>query len=320
MLRCPGCTGPLQMGAQEAACPACTAFYPIRSGIVDMLGDPPAAVAQELRGLAAENAIDTDSEGLGAVKFMEVASIDSPAAVLDRTRNDRIQYYQLTTSSYLEGLSRCLLDSNLKVLEIGADLTLWNLRVLKDMCAEAVAVNIYFQVVTGAPVPDWPLRVLADMNHLPFEDGYFDLVVCSATLHHSSDIPGALAEIARVLRPGGRALVVNEPVAGFAKGLGGGQGHDRNHLIHEVPVTFAQWLQAIRKSGLQADHFLPAWYTRRLRFGGPLPAGTRFAGLARRLGPVTKHRALAELVSTAGRVPGQTVLGLPLNAVLWKPV
>jgi SAM-dependent methyltransferase len=284
-----------------------------------MLGEPDRAVARELRGLAAENGIDIESGGLDAVKFMEVACIDPPSVNMDRSRSERVQYYQLSASSYLEGLSRCLLDSNLKVLEVGADQSLWNLRLLRDLCAEAVAVNIYFQVLNDGPDPEWPLRVLADMKRLPFEDRYFDLVVCSASLHHSSDIPAALAEIARVLRPGGRALVVNEPVAGIAKRLGGPTGHDRNELIHEDPVSFSRWRDAIRRSGLKADHFLPAWYTARLRSAEPLPGRTRFGWLARGISPLVKSSAAAGLMSLTGRVPGQALLGLPLNAVLWKP-
>jgi len=38
---------------------------------------------------------------------------------------------------------------------------------------------------------------------LPFEDGSFDLVVCSETIEHVRDVQLLLSEIRRVLRPGG---------------------------------------------------------------------------------------------------------------------
>ena len=38
---------------------------------------------------------------------------------------------------------------------------------------------------------------------LPFADGGFDLVVCSSVLEYVGDLPHHLAEVARVLRPGG---------------------------------------------------------------------------------------------------------------------
>ncbi len=44
---------------------------------------------------------------------------------------------------------------------------------------------------------------LGDALDLPFADGSVDRVVSRATLHHLADKPRALAEMARVLRPGG---------------------------------------------------------------------------------------------------------------------
>ena len=44
---------------------------------------------------------------------------------------------------------------------------------------------------------------VANALHLPFADGTFDKVICSEVLEHIPDYRGALAEIHRVLRPGG---------------------------------------------------------------------------------------------------------------------
>lgn len=56
----------------------------------------------------------------------------------------------------------------------------------------------------------WPL-VQADAEHLPLAAGSVDLVVTRGVLHHLPDVPGALAEWHRVLRPGGSVVVVSEP-------------------------------------------------------------------------------------------------------------
>lgn len=49
--------------------------------------------------------------------------------------------------------------------------------------------------------------VRADARRLPFGDASFDRVVASETLEHIADDSVAMGEIARVLRPGGRAVV-----------------------------------------------------------------------------------------------------------------
>ena len=53
------------------------------------------------------------------------------------------------------------------------------------------------------PVP----RVAADALHLPFRDGVFDAVTISFGLRNVADPDVALAELARVTRPGGRLVV-----------------------------------------------------------------------------------------------------------------
>ncbi|MDP2293023.1 MAG: class I SAM-dependent methyltransferase [Actinomycetota bacterium] len=42
---------------------------------------------------------------------------------------------------------------------------------------------------------------------LPFDDGTFDAVVCALTIHHVEDRHAALAELHRVLRPGGAMVL-----------------------------------------------------------------------------------------------------------------
>lgn len=46
-------------------------------------------------------------------------------------------------------------------------------------------------------------------ERLPYEDGSFDLVVYAQTLLYVADVPKALAECRRVLRPGGRLLILD---------------------------------------------------------------------------------------------------------------
>jgi SAM-dependent methyltransferase len=48
--------------------------------------------------------------------------------------------------------------------------------------------------------------VLADAANLPFADGRFDLAFANHMLYHVPDLPRTIAELGRVLRPGGRLI------------------------------------------------------------------------------------------------------------------
>ncbi len=61
------------------------------------------------------------------------------------------------------------------------------------------------RAATGAGV------AVGDASHLPFRDASYDRVVCNGSAHHLPDLPAALREARRVLRPGG-VLVLHEPV------------------------------------------------------------------------------------------------------------
>lgn len=58
----------------------------------------------------------------------------------------------------------------------------------------------------------WPERmsfVRGDAEHLPFPDDSLDLVTCSNSFHHYPHQAQAVAEMHRVLRPGGRLMIID---------------------------------------------------------------------------------------------------------------
>jgi SAM-dependent methyltransferase len=56
------------------------------------------------------------------------------------------------------------------------------------------------------------LRAIAcDLTATPFEDASFDVVVGNSFLHHFPSVPALLLELRRILRPGGRLIVLHEP-------------------------------------------------------------------------------------------------------------
>jgi SAM-dependent methyltransferase len=62
-------------------------------------------------------------------------------------------------------------------------------------------------VVTVDPAPGMKADVLAPADHLPFEDGSFDVVTCRIAAHHFPEIRAGVQEMARVSN---RLLVIED--------------------------------------------------------------------------------------------------------------
>jgi SAM-dependent methyltransferase len=73
---------------------------------------------------------------------------------------------------------------------------------------------------------------VADVQHLPFEDGGLDAVVANFMLYHVPDLDRGLAEIRRVLRPGGRL---------FAGTFGRGHMRELDDLVRRFDNGIGIW-------------------------------------------------------------------------------
>lgn len=94
-----------------------------------------------------------------------------------------------------------------RVLEVGGGEGRLSARVRDDLGADVTLVDLSERMVELAQKKGLDAYV-ADVQQLPFEDASFDLVIAAWMLYHVPDIDRGLAEIARVLGPGGR-LVAN---------------------------------------------------------------------------------------------------------------
>jgi len=94
-----------------------------------------------------------------------------------------------------------------RVLEVGPGPGEVSERMQRELGAEVVAIDVSERMVELAFVRGVNARV-GDVQELPFTSAEFDLVVAAWVLFHVPDLNRGLAEIARVLRPGGRLVAV----------------------------------------------------------------------------------------------------------------
>ena len=102
-----------------------------------------------------------------------------------------------------------------RILDVGcgngtAELALGRLRV-SQLRLFAIDRNPSRAIQTAAESRSHNYRLgaaAADVTRLPFRTASFDAVFCVAVLQHVNDVGRAVAELARVTRPGGRVLAV----------------------------------------------------------------------------------------------------------------
>jgi SAM-dependent methyltransferase len=134
------------------------------------------------------------------------------------------------TGSFLLPLARRLVPAGATV--IGLDLSEWTLGQARSRVQ-----------VEGLPVE----CMIGDVEALPFDDGQFDLVLANYMLYHVPNLDRAIAELRRVLRPGGTLLAATN-----------GQGHmrelwqmERQALVRAglAPQTVAELMERGRAAG-----------------------------------------------------------------------
>lgn len=94
----------------------------------------------------------------------------------------------------------------------------------------------------------------AKAEALPFEDASFDLVTCRIAPHHFDSIPQFLAEVARVLKPGGTFALVDNVVPAGSVGDYVNAFERLRDPSHLRAWTMQEWRDALKQAGLEAGH------------------------------------------------------------------
>lgn len=233
VLNCPGCgSGSLKLDKEtvnkfeirsgKLLCPICAAEYRIENGIINFLHNAHEGVLLERRAMDEDDYITDESgnkfritneiiqrfndkflsfpEGDGSYFFKSGGSFQSTAEASGR-------FYSAMEDLHLTGKE--------KILEIGACFSYASFKFAQKGCTVvALDISNYLKVSDLYVKEAYYERLFSDMHQMPFIDNIFDIVFGSAILHHSKNLKGAFSEIRRVLKPGGRLVLINEASRG----------------------------------------------------------------------------------------------------------
>lgn len=104
-------------------------------------------------------------------------------------------------------------DRNSKLLEVGCGEGTGLLIAKQLGFRNLVGVEVSLERLKKTKHKVWNeafLILVAEDNHMPFSDGYFDIVVSAAIIEHTYDAQGFVKEIARVVRRGGYVIISSD--------------------------------------------------------------------------------------------------------------
>lgn len=149
----------------------------------------------------------TDQEYLKSDQYKDSANLDARAVIHQRFSTNPYGWFKWVFDSLLK------LPGNARILELGCGHgLLWKENAdripdgwkatLSDLSPGMLDASWRNLVVTGRAFQFKEI----DAQSIPFEDETFDAVIANHMLYHVPDRPRAIAEIKRVLKPGGRLI------------------------------------------------------------------------------------------------------------------
>lgn len=250
LIHCPVCKGEQfklvshQENAAEiregiVTCLGCSNSFPIENGILDLLVNPSQEIVNEQTGWTRleKSVINTDE--------LMLSLPDGIAEHKDAWQAQGNNFHYMWSNIQLNGTE--------KVLDLGAG-RCWATRYFARKGCLAVGLDILMTRYVGLLTSDvyfekegvYFERICSDMNQIPIRDSVFDVVFLAATLHHSSNILTTLKQIHAVLKPGGRLILINEPVTGLfaSKHL---DCPEVEHGINEHAYRYLEYIYALKR-------------------------------------------------------------------------
>ena len=270
ILRCPKCKGSsfflegetegrLEIESGVVICKDCGLSYTIKDGILDILTNPSLAVIQEREAMDDEEYIK-DEAGNGYKvtdetierfkdKFLSLPEGDGSYFF---KKGGSFQTIKDASSRFYSTFDALNLTGKEKVLEIGSCFSWASYKFAERGCkVTAIDISNYLKAARVYLEKAYFDRMFADMHDLPFADNTFDLVFSSAALHHTKNLKAVFSEIHRVLKKGGRIVLINESGRGIFEKVHPGFKELEKRGFGDTSYSISQWRKGARSAGFK---------------------------------------------------------------------
>lgn len=269
-LQCPGCgnnvlsldiktVNHVEIRTGKISCRGCAAEYEIKDGIVDFLRNADATVLRERRAMDDDEYI-TDDKGIKSritgetiEKFKDkFISLPEGDGSYFFKSGGSFQTTAEASGRFYSALDDLRLTGKEKLLEIGACFSYASFKFAQKGCSVvALDISNYLKVSDLYVGKAYFERLFSDMHRMPFPDNTFDIVFGSAVLHHSKDLKEAFAEICRVLKPGGRLVLINEAARGALERVHPVFKKMEEKGFGDTSYTIVAWIRGARAGGFK---------------------------------------------------------------------
>ncbi len=209
-LACPKCRAPLAGPHQDGkTCDSCGEVYPTVEGIHRFIpADRLAHYQTFLRDYTTVRL--AEGRGGGDAGYFRRLPEPTPGGPIEWQWNLRRHTWSTVRDHVLSKLG-----DHLVVADVGAGVG-WLSNRLHELGHVPLAVDVTVDDDDGLGAarhygPPWQ-RYQAEMDALPFADAQVDVVVFNASLHYSTDYVRTIGEALRVLRSGGRIVIMDSPI------------------------------------------------------------------------------------------------------------
>ncbi len=212
LLRCPCCHERLSVETIDPSpllfCPACVVRYPVINGI-------PGLVIPE-RAKSLENFC----RQYDALRLQEGWASVTPNYYQSLPFRDlsgrHPREWQLRAASFRllqKWLQQNYAETPLRILDVGAGSGWMSRELAARHNVLAIDANAGPHGLAALPSAQRRfLAVQAELEFLPLASSTFDLAIANASLHYTRHVETLLEKISRVLRPGGKLIVMDSPV------------------------------------------------------------------------------------------------------------